>query len=1097
MMKLKNYFILFIISCFSSSICAQDINGKKIFISETAEIMLKFHSTIEEYQFINKEASNWIKVKRGTLATTITITTEKENFAPTSIRITEGKNVHTLSLIYKKELDDKELSYDFSDLKKLAALAKELEDSQVNQTVIPNTAAQTIDYNPGTATQNTQPNTATGNKNSETNTAIETEPAEDYFDLVIKANTAYGAGKYNEAKELYNRASLLDPSKPWPKDQIVKIDKKIADAQKEIESAKTDAQYKNLMALAEKAVNEKNYTDAKDFCNQALNIKPNDASAQYKLKEIDTKIADEANRKEAQKIDEAYKGFMKTGNENFQKGLYDDARNAYSQALLIKPKDYFAEYQLKEIDKKLDEKKKQDDIRKRDDAYESFMNLGNNYLNEGSLEEAKSAFIQALSVKPDDADAKNKLKQIENKIADNRQKANQKTEDSYKSFMNAGNQALNDASYEEAKNAYKQALSLKPGDPSAQLKLNEIDKKVQDEKKQQDNKKAEEAYNSYMAKGKDNIDKGLYEDAKNAYNTALMIKPNDTEARQQLEKIKTITNDIAERKKQEQKKIESDEKYTALINLADTAFAAGIFDVAREQYKNALTLKPGESYPLGKIKEIENILATITAEQNRKKQDSLTNLKYDEAIKKGDNAIDNSDFKNARIAYQLAQKLKPGEQYPQEKISEIDITLKDIEDAKKAEEAEKAEKARIERQYNFALNSGNEALQKENYEMAKKAFAEAANLKPEEQLPQEKLLFVSNKIDEIARQAETEEKFEQATAMGDSVAFNLHDYVEALKWYRQASALKPADTYSKSQITYLQGILTKKDSVERVTLKEEERIKNFTEGMDAYKRGNQARTELRYEDAIAEYKYFLTKVDTTDLNAYQYGQKQFVVSARDYITRIEEYLARTRPKKDTAISVTVDSLKNLSAVNKNDSSASIFYYPIPKDIDIGLLNQKYPGIEFNQPPPEQKFSNPVFNYEEQTSIIRSELLNNAATLKLANTDAGIHLNCTNISFSKGKVYFKFVLQNSDTAEFLCGAVSLQQVKNDNTITGLLPGYISDFPILMPGKEKTLIYVINETAVADSDTLNFEIADRLNKRKLKIVISGSVYNKEKK
>ena len=1094
-MKLYKYFLfpILIAACFfNNSVFAQSLNGKKIYLSTTDEITLKFHSSVAEFYLTNKESAGWIKIKSATLTTTITISTDKENFVSSSLVIKEGKNMHRFNLVYKEKLEDEELLYDFSDLKKLVLMSKELENSQKNDTL-----TRAANNNPLPKDQNS---TIADNTQSNGNSETQSKPAEDYFDLLTKANNAYGIKKYSDAKDLYVRASLLKPSETWPKDQIARIEKKIEDAGNEIENTKKDTQYKGFIDLAEKALSEKAFDEAKNYCSQALTIKPNDAYVQYKLKEIDKKLADDLAQKQANQIEAAYKSFMDIGNDNFKKGLYDDAKSAYNQALLVKPKDFSADYQLKEIDKKLEEKKKQNEIKKLDDAYGSFMSLGNKNLEAGLLDEASSAYNQALIVKPDDFSAKAKLKEIEKKIATNKQLENEKLEELYKSFISSGNEALNNQMYEDARNAFKQALSAKPNDIIAQAKLNDIDRQITDHAKQEEIQNREDVYKSYMARGKDAIGKELYDDAKDAFNNALTIKPNDTEANKQLDKIKTIVNDLLNKEKQEQRKKELDDKYIAAINLADTAFSAGIYDVAKDQYKSALQIKAEEAYPLNKLKQIENILTSISVEKNKHKQDSLNNLKYNDAIENADKALKNNDYKNAITSYQLALKLKPAEPYPQEKISEINITLKDIQDAKKAEEEKIALHAKTDKQYNFAIANGNEALQNDNFEVAKNSFDAAAKLKPDEDLPHEKLLFISNKLEEIAKKAEIEDKFQQANAMGDSLAFIKNDYIEALKWYRQASNLKPTDEYSKKQIIYLQGVLTKKDSVEIVQKNEAERISNFNDGMDAYKRGNQARTELRYEDALKEYRFFLTKIDTSDFNGYQYGQKQFIISAKDYIVRIEEYLAHSKPqlsKKDSLVSNTVLSGKNASSTNNTDSGISVFYYPVSKEIDLNYLGQKYPGIEFTQPPPEQKFSNPVFNYDEQTSIIRRTIIDDKPHLNMGDSVSGNRLTIQNISFKKNKVYFKFLIQNSDTTDFCTGAMNLNIIKNNNSSISLPPGYISDFPILMSGKEKVFVYVINDITIAEDENLKFQMTDRLNKLQLKIIIPGTVYNREKK
>ena len=56
-------------------------------------------------------------------------------------------------------------------------------------------------------------------------------------------------------------------------------------------------------------------------------------------------------------------------------------------------------------------------------------------------------------------------------------------------------------------------------------------------------------------------------------------------------------------------------------------------------------------------------------------------------------------------------------------------------------------------------------------------------------------------------------------------------------------------------------------------------------------------------------------------------------------------------------------------------------------------------------------------------------------------------------------------------------------------------YPAFLPIITPGKEDYVIYVCRSYFINDSEKLNFELNDRLNKIKMDITIPGKKYNEE--
>jgi hypothetical protein len=129
--------------------------------------------------------------------------------------------------------------------------------------------------------------------------------------------------------------------------------------------------------------------------------------------------------------------------------------------------------------------------------------------------------------------------------------------------------------------------------------------------------------------------------------------------------------------------------------------------------------------------------------------------------------------------------------------------------------------------------------------------------------------------------------------------------------------------------------------------------------------------------------------------------------------------------------------------------------------------------------------------------ITKELIAEKPELSFFDSVNNTKLICQGIKFMKEKAYYKLLIQNNDTTDFLTGTMVLNQLKKDGSIVKNYPDYISAFPIVLPGKEFFIVYAAKDLEVSDDETLKFEMNDRLKKIKLGISIPGKAYNEGKK
>lgn len=108
-------------------------------------------------------------------------------------------------------------------------------------------------------------------------------------------------------------------------------------------------------------------------------------------------------------------------------------------------------------------------------------------------------------------------------------------------------------------------------------------------------------------------------------------------------------------------------EYKKSISIADNYFTNSKFEKAKSSYSNALKIKPKEEYPKQKIEEING---QLEAENLQKK--------YDDAIVKADKLYNEGAFENALNSYKSAAVFKPDEQYPKDKIAELNGILEQL-----------------------------------------------------------------------------------------------------------------------------------------------------------------------------------------------------------------------------------------------------------------------------------------------------------------------------------------------------------------------------------------------------------------------------------
>jgi len=587
-----------------------------------------------------------------------------------------------------------------------------------------------------------------------------------YKEAIAFADTKFTDKDYLGALNYYKKASQIKPAEDYPKTKISEINNILA-ANKSL-----DEKYNNFITAADNAFTGKKYSQAKTYYQQALGVKPNEEYPKSKIKEIDILLLQIA-EKQKKDIETNYLRLIATADDQFNKKDYTTAKSTYNQALTVKNNEEYPKQRIAEIDKILA------DIASKKDAYNKAIARADNNFNIEKWQEAKVDYQKALELFPNEQYPQTRINEIENKLLSLKNAKEQQIarEEAYSDAIAKGDALFIEKKYQEAKNSYSQALAVKPKESYPKEKIAEIDNLLITAKA------LDERYNKIIATANELFMNEKYENAKTTYQNALNLKPDEVYPKQKISEINALLS--------AQKS--TDGKYNKAIASADEFFNNKKYSDAKTTYLNASQLKPNEQYPKQKIAEIDKIL---------EEQNSL-NRRYDEIIATANNLFMGEKYKDAKTTYQNALQLKPNEQYPKQKISEIDAILSQLA-------AQKVKQQQAKQQYDKLITSADNQFASKNYKQAKTLYQQASTVLPEEVYPKQKIVEID---DLLAGLADKDKKYNETITVANH-NFDNKQYTEAITNYKKASEIKPNEQYPKQRLAESQRLLKQMQDIE-------------------------------------------------------------------------------------------------------------------------------------------------------------------------------------------------------------------------------------------------------------------------------------------
>ncbi len=1048
------YRFLLLLMFSSMGICpsqAQELNidGDTLFVNTEAEIMVRFPTLPTFFNTVPSNAPYNFK----TAGTGFTITAKAEKTKPAPLFVNEGGRNHKFLVVFKKNINynnDSEMDYDFSTVKKL--------EQHIRMTALKKSAPKS-EPDP-VSKEDKKPKPPKKDKAAE-------NTASGYYSLLEAGDDFLKDKKYPEAKLSFEKAASLRPDDQIPRQRLDEIRIRTADQEKAANQQK-NKQYADIIAAAKVSFNAKKYDKARESYNKALELIPGDNYASYQLEKIEALINSENDKKEQQRLNDLYTGYINDGEKLLKKDKLEEARLAFEQALVIRQNDVVAVGKIKAITEKEKQEKEKTDLESR---YSSIVENADKLFKAGYLEEAKTEYTRALGLgkKPWPDDQLKKIAKLQSAQLVKDNDAKQKRSKDSKSDQKDIEKAKLEAAYNEA--------------------IQSADKYFTEK----DFNNAAIAYNDALK-----IDKRKW--PADQLNAIKKIREAEAaEAKKTAVKAETAKEEKARKKQEEKDRQNREKEYKAFIKDADKLFEKKDYEGAKALYVKASALS-SDKKPLEQVAAINKIFADQKEQEDaanaRLAKEAETNNNYTALINKANIEFDNGSFLNARKLYADAALVKPDEKLPGEKIKMIESKMDELAAKEKAKKDSIAAVAELKKKYTLVMSKANSYYLKKDLANAQIEYTEALRLKPSEAEPKMQLKIIQDKLDAIDKANEITNRYDQKIALGDSLLI-AKSYQTAIEAYKEALIIKPGQYYPQKQITYsnaeIRNLQKEKEDLAKLELyqKQKESDQKFR---DALKRADQAVTEKNYAlaktaytDALAirpDHDYAKQRLDIVTYQLEKENMAADQVPAKDNKKKTE-----IKPEK-------ADPKSNESKTEENKAAESLLLKSPPLPYSNEELKTRYPDIDFTKLPPEQPFNDAPVNASGKAMLI-NEMLSESPRLDLSGSQNDVKVTCQGINYEGTNVYFKFLVKNNSNADFLTGAMMITWTKRAGNRIKLYPLYLypAFLPIITPGNEAVIIYVCKSYYINDQEKLNFELTDRLNKIKLEIEIPGIKYNEE--
>ena len=582
---------------------------------------------------------------------------------------------------------------------------------------------------------------------------------EQYANHITTADEAFDNKEWELARTSYELAHDVKPKIEYPKDQIDLIIKNI-EAEKlaliQMKEKERLAKYDAIVASGDSLKEMAMYPQAKMKYNDALKMYSKKEYPKTKIKEINTLLANNS------KAEQEYANLLANANKYLNNREFEKAKTSYTAALGIRPDDEIPKAKLMEIDAllaglaALEAKELQMEanrIKAKQDKYDGHIATADALMVDKSYQKAKVEYESALGLIPKEVYPTNQIKLINSTLA-----GIEGVDKQYEKLMMSGlkNQSTN--KLEVAKLNYEAALALKPNEQAPKDAIASIDAKLASiaagiAAKQ---KAIDDKYNGFIADGDANMALEKYTDAEKAYKLALTVKTKEDYPKSQLavinDKLQAIALAAAASDKEAKELAAKELNYNQTIGKADGFYKQKNLVGAKAEYQKALLIFAGKAYPVSQISEIDAKLELLAADAAAKSEAEAAlkakQSKYQAIIVKADAALTAKDFVNARLEYQNAQKVFADKTYPANQIKKIEGLELEAQRNAEREALLLVEQAEAKKKFDKYVTEGDALISKGDLQKGKYKYEAALKLIPGDATVISKMRSVNSKIEE-------------------------------------------------------------------------------------------------------------------------------------------------------------------------------------------------------------------------------------------------------------------------------------------------------------------------------------------------------------
>jgi len=749
---------------------------------------------------------------------------------------------------------------------------------------------------------------------------------------------------------------------------------RIADTEKQLalagDKAKKDAEYNRLIALGDANVNQSRYAEAIISFKEALNIRPDDSNALVRISAAEKQLALAG---EKAKKDAEYNRLIAKGDANVNQSKYAEAIIDFKDALNIRPGDSIALVRISAAERQIT---MAGDKAKKDAEFNRLIASGDANVNQSKYTEAISNFKDALTIKPDDQNAKVKLTAAE-QLLSNLLAAKAKTDEEFNRLVLKGDDNVTGKNYNEAISNYKGALVIKPNNPEVVVKLSNATRLLALVNETQN--KLEQEFSRFLSEGDAGVSAKKYAEAITLYKSALKLKNNEVVNTKIVETERLMQLAETERIRLEAEKQTfslKQQKYKEAIEKADQLFVANSYPESKQFYQQALAVDQAATYPVDRIREIDKIVVQLQADALLREQENAKVKLYNEAVVVADENFRTKNWNLALTNYTKASDIRPNEFYPKNKIQEI----------KNAVTQDKANS----KLYNDAMNRGGVNFKDKKYSEAILAYTEAQKIKSSEILPSQKIKEIQLIIDALAAKTLDDQK----SVTDKKLSKDEKQYLEKIKiadenykksqwsvarfYYIEALNFKLGDNYSLEKVDACDKMIDSgitaekmqdyKNKIEKAD--DEMKAKNYSSArfyyrsaIDILKWENYPQQQLKEIDKIvaeklneSDQRLFAESQNKADdaFNRKEYPVARFYynkaieISQSDHVgSRLKEIESIVNGSEAKRMNAAYDDLinKGEEAVKQKNSSIARFYFQ--KAIAL-KPNENYPREELKE-----------------------------------------------------------------------------------------------------------------------------------------------------